>query len=375
MKFSLRSKFFAWLLLMSVPTWAADPLPFQVTTAQEVEVASSPVVAPATTPTIADVEAQYVKLHHLAEGVHEALERDNPDLKGVQGAVEQLWYNWNYFRTIVNQVRLAHSLDGDDPDADRHIKNASALALFTHLTEHVIGHGMHYLSTYSDSAWVRWGGAVVGEAIASPFVEVVCIAGVVIYARSSGFQNAVTFVRVAAYSSLLKWWAEPIARTLGLGYLRDAFFESRSGFEQLALALASSRAAKYVVHVPGSEMPFLVKSSAGKILARMELDLRSNDDIVLRRVEFHPESWNAEEERDLAKGLWVFGWNIRDAVLGSAQHIKKKHFQMLAKEVFLEKLETVAESGGYSLYFKNDSIRRFRRRFFKNPCIHFLSGH
>jgi hypothetical protein len=48
---------------------------------------------------------------------------------------------------------------------------------------------MHYLSTYSESSWVRWGGAVVGEAIASPFVEVVCIAGVVLYARSENFRT------------------------------------------------------------------------------------------------------------------------------------------------------------------------------------------
>ena len=253
-------KIFLLLFLVAVPTWATDPIHFQIATAEEVEVPNAPVTAPTETPTIADVEAQYKKLHHLAEGVHEALERDNPDLKGVQGAVEQLWYNWNYFRTIVNQVRLAHSLDGDDPDADRHIKNASALALFTHLTEHVIGHGMHYLSSYSESAWVQWGGAVVGEAIASPFVEVVCIAGVVIYARSVGFQNTVTFVRVAAYRSLVKWWAEPIARTLGLGHVRDAFLESRCGFEQLALALESRRAAKYVVHIPGNDLPFIVKS-------------------------------------------------------------------------------------------------------------------
>jgi hypothetical protein len=142
----------------------------------------------------------------------------------------------------------------------------------------------------------------------------------------------------------------------------QCFFESRSGFEQLALALESSRAAKYIVYIPGTEMPFQVKSSTDKVLARLRLDIRANDDIVLRRVEFHPESWTAQEERELAKGLWVFGWNIRDAVLGSAQHIKKKHFQMLAKEVFFGKLDTVSE-GGYTLYFKNDSIRRFRRRF------------
>jgi hypothetical protein len=361
------------LLLLALPTWAADPVPFQVTSSPEIEVAGAQAVAPLATPTIADVESQYQKLHHLAEGVHEALERDNPDLKGVKGAIEQLWYNWNYFRTIVNQVRLAHSLGGDDPDSEKHIKNASALALFTHLSEHVIGHGMHYLSTYSESSWVRWGGAVVGEAIASPFVEVVCIAGVVLYARSENFQNTVTFVRVAAYGSLVKWWAEPMARALGLGHVRSAFFESRSGFEQLALALESSRAAKYIVYIPGTEMPFQVKSSTDKVLARLRLDIRANHDIVLRRVEFHPESWTAQEERELAKGLWVFGWNIRDAVLGSAQHIKKKHFQMLAKEVFFGKLDTVSE-GGYTLYFKNDSIRRFRRRFFKNPCAGWLSG-
>jgi hypothetical protein len=122
------------LLLLALPTWAADPVPFQVTSSPEIEVAGTQAVAPLATPTIADVESQYQKLHHLAEGVHEALERDNPDLKGVKGAIEQLWYNWNYFRTIVNQVRLAHSLGGDDPDSEKHIKNASALALFTHLS-------------------------------------------------------------------------------------------------------------------------------------------------------------------------------------------------------------------------------------------------
>lgn len=373
MNFSPLVKICFILLLVAWPTWANDPVPFQVTSSPEIEIGGTPAVVPVAPPTIGDVQSQYEKLHQLAEGVHEALERDNPDLKGVRGAIEQLWYNWNYFRTIVNQVRLAHSLDGEDPDAEKHIKNASALALFTHLSEHVIGHGMHYLSTYSDSAWVRWGGAIVGEAIASPFVEVVCIAGVVLYARSQGFQDSVTFVRVAAYRSLVEWWAEPLALGVGLGYVRDAFFESRSGFEQLVLALETPRAAKYIVHVPGSEMPFTVKSSTGKILARLELQLRANDDVVLRKAEFHPESWNAHEQRELARGLWVFGWNIRDAILASAEHIRKKHFQMLAKEVFYGKLDTVAE-GGYTLHFKNDSIRRFRRRFFKNPCAGWLSG-
>ncbi len=302
------------------------------------------------------------ELFHLAESVHEAIERENPDLHGTKKWAEKFFYNWNYFRTLVNQMRLAHSLNGDNPNAELHIKNASALALFTHLTEHVIGHGTHFAGTYSSAAWVRWSTAVVGEAIASPFVEVVCIGGVCLYARSEAFRNGVTFTRVAGYKWLAGWWAEPLARAVGLDSLKKMAVQTLTGKAQLERDLKSPLRPEYTL-----------RSSAGMELVTLKLETLPNEDVVLRSVHFSPQNWTPQDHEELNKALKVFGWNIRDAILSSADLIRKKQMGMLRNEVFFESLESEPD-GNYLLEFKNGAIRRFSRPFLKNFCSTLLLG-
>lgn len=280
------------------------------------------------------------QIQELAESVHETLERENPDLKGIRSLAQRFFSNWNYFRTYVQKMRLAHATDSANPEGSKHILNTSVLLLGTHLSEHVIGHGMHYLSTFSSNPWIYWSGTLVGEAIASPFVEVVCIAGVCVYARSPSFQEAITHFRVSGYRWFVKKWAEPFF---------SLFFEQSTGLERLEQSLGEGALTQNPLFLP-------------EAIPLIALKMRSlpNGDVLLDSFEAAPHEFSPEDWQRLRQSLKVLGWNIADGIWSSLRHIKHNHFQMLRSEVFVDSLEIDA-AGKATVTMKAGALRRTSR--------------
>lgn len=292
-------------------------------------------------------------LHHEA---HELQERNDPNAKGMVGLVSKLAANWNYFRTLRTQVRIAHAL-GETPDSEakKHILNSGVVALGTHALEHVVGHGMHFAASYSSNPAVQWTGAVVGEAIASPFVEVVCIAGGCLYANSPRFQDGVTKFRLGAYKALEPAMT-PIVKGLGLDKAWNAVMETRSGQEQMMRALAGPVGQKFAIHA--ADETVIKDPDSGKEIARMTSHVLSNGNVTLDTLKFNPKATTDAERAILKKATTtIFGRDIAEAVISSHDAIKKDKNERLESEVFYQGRET-AEDGATVLAFKPNSLRR-----------------
>ncbi len=296
--------------------------------------------APLEDATKSDLPLSSAQIQQLAESVHETLERENPDLKGVRSTLHRIFSNWNYFRTYVQKMRLAHATNESNPEATKHILNTSFLLLGTHLSEHVIGHGMHYASTFSSNPWIYWSGTIVGEAIASPFVEVVCLAGVCVYARSPTFRQAVSYVRVGAYHRLVKKWAEPFF---------SFFFEMATGEERLRESLGERA-------LDGN--PILLPQ--GDPLIALVTRTQPNGDVLLESFEAHPQGYSADDWQRLRTALKSLGWNIADGIWSSLHQIKNRQFQMLSSEVFVDSME-LENTGKVTVKLKAGALRRTSR--------------
>jgi hypothetical protein len=315
-------------------------------------------------------------IESLAEQVHEALERENPDLKGARSIAVRLFQNWNYFRTYVNQMRLRHSLGEDNSEATRVALDTSLLLLGTHLGEHVVGHGTHYLSTFSQNPWIYWGGTIAGEALASPFVEVFCLGGICLYARSERFRNTVTRVRVGTYEKLLAGWLPKLASSLGLSSLASHLLETTTGRERLERSLinASKTGIRKIANTNDGVLHYSIVNQRGEPLLSLSLDALANGDIALKALRAHPRFYSASDWKELKKSLRVLGWNISDAVLSTLAHIKEGHWKMLENEVFYRSLKDEGNQE-YSVEFKPHSVRRFRRLGLRTPlCVARLLG-
>jgi hypothetical protein len=310
-------------------------------------------------------------IESLAEQVHEALERENPDLKGARSIFVRLFHNWNYFRTYVNQMRLRHSLGEDNSEATRVALDTSVLLLGTHLGEHVVGHGTHYLSTFSQNPWVYWGGTIAGEALASPFVEVFCLGGICLYSRSEQFRNTVTRVRVGTYENLLAGWLPKLAHQLGLPLLASHFLETTTGQERLERSLinASKTGIRQIANTNDGALHYSIVNQSEEPLLSLSLDALANGDIALKALRAYPRFYSASDWKVLKKSLRVLGWNISDAVLSTLAHIKEGHWKMLESEVFYRSWKSEGNQE-YSVEFKPGSVRRFRRWGVRTPpCL------